>query len=134
MKNRTLWILWLGLYIACALLSVVANPTGIVYVGLLLLGMAFFAPPIALVLRGFRKKDKKLLRILRNLSLASLILTVLLILINFMTVNASAAAGTVLYVLLILVSCPMICTQVWVVSLFGWAFLLMASITYLKQK
>ncbi len=134
MKNRTLWILWLGLYIACTLLSIVANPQGIVYVALLLLGMAFFAPPIALVLRAFREKDKKLLRLMRNLSLTSLILTVVLILITFMAVNASATVGTILFILLILVSCPMVCTQIWVISLFGWAFLLMASITYLKQK
>ena len=67
MKNRTLWILWLGLYVICALLSIVANPQGIVYAVLLLVGMAFFVPPIMLVLRGFREKNKKLLRQIRNL-------------------------------------------------------------------
>ena len=134
MKNRTLWILWLGLYVACTLLSIVANPQGIVFAALLLLGMAFFVPPVILVLRAFREKNRKTLRLIRNLSLASLILTVALILMNFLTVQASATAGTILFVLLILVSCPMVCTQIWLIILFGWAFLLMASITYLKQK
>ena len=134
MKNRTLWILWLVLYVVCTLLSLITNPQGILYAALVLAGLAFFVPPIVLVLRAFREKNKKVLSLIRNISLASLVLTILLILMNFMTVDVSAAAGTVLYVLLILVSCPMVCTQVWVISLFGWAFLLMASITYLKQK
>ena len=60
--------------------------------------------------------------------------TMVTLVVNFLSYEASAAAGTVLYWLLILVSTPMICSQVWVVGLFGWALLLFTCLKYLKKR
>ena len=133
-KIRKLWLSWGILYVVCALLSGVKNPQGATYGALFLLGMGFFVPPMWLVFLGKLEKNRNVLAWIRNLSIVSLSLTLFVILLNFLAVQSSALWGEVLYILLILVSCPMICTQVWVVSLFGWAFLLMASITYLREK
>jgi hypothetical protein len=74
-----------------------------------------------------------LLRCIRNISAASLILTLLLLVANFASVGASVAVGDFLYGLLVVVSAPMVCSQFWVVSLFLWACLLMVSISFLKK-
>ena len=73
------------------------------------------------------------MRTIRNLSVASLALTLVLLVVNFLSVGASKAAGDVLYVLLIILSAPMVCGQVWVLSLFLWACLLMVCLKYRKE-
>ena len=100
----------------------------------LLLSLGFFVPPGFLIYEAVQRKNRKILQIIRNLSLISLGLTLLTILLNFLSFQASESWGLVLYWLLILVSTPMICSQVWVVGLFGWACLLMTSMTYLKKE
>ena len=57
-----------------------------------------------------------------------------MIVLNFASVEASAEWGLALNVLLVLVSTPMVCSQVWVIGLFGWAVLLFTCLTYLKKK
>jgi hypothetical protein len=66
--------------------------------------------------------------------LLSLGLTVLAIVLNFFSANGSAAWGIVAWWFLLLVSTPMVCSQIWVISLFLWAFLLMGTITCLRKK
>ena len=41
--------------------------------------------------------------------------------------------GDVLYAVLILVSVPMVCCRVWILSLFGWACFFTVSRHYLKK-
>lgn len=132
-KTKKLWLAWGGLYLLCAGFSFLPEPGTGVSGLLLLLSLGFFVPPVLLAVYGLKKSNRALLKILRNLSLVSLGLTLLLIVLNFLAVEASQAWGTVLYWILILVSCPMICSQVWVVSLFGWAVVLMASLNYLRK-
>ena len=98
------------------------------------MSLGFFVPPAFLIYEAVQNKRPKTLRIIRNLSLISLGLTLVTILLNFLSFQASEAWGLVLYWLLILVSTPMICSQVWVIGLFGWAMLLFTCLTYLKKK
>ena len=74
-----------------------------------------------------------LLRV-RLVSIASLSLTLIFIIVNVLSVRASAAAGKALYDILQLVSAPMLCGQYWALSLFLWACLLMASFTKFRKE
>lgn len=121
-------------YLLCTVLGFIPNVQGVWFGLFFLLSIAFFVPGTMLVLHAFSNGDKKTLRATTLISLLSLCLTVILILLNFMTAQQSSTVGDVFYWLLIVFSTPMICSQVWLVSLFGWAFLLMASLVYLKKK
>ena len=98
------------------------------------LSLAFFVPPAMLLYRAVPREDWQTIRRIRNLSILSLGSTMTMLILNFLSVGASAAVGNVLYWLLILVSAPMVCGQFWAVSLFLWACLLMVSIAQLKKR
>jgi hypothetical protein len=53
--------------------------------------------------------------------------------VNLATVGASAAAGAALYYLLVFFTSPMICGQIWVLSLFLFALILTTSHHFLKK-
>ena len=135
MKNtKNLWIIWAVAYVICTLCAFFPASDDAASGLALLLSLGFFVPPGVLIYKGVKKKWPKILRVIRNLSILSLSLTLVTILLNFLSFQASEAWGLVLYWLLILVSTPMICSQVWVVGLFGWAMLLFTSLTCLKKK
>ena len=135
MKNtKNIWIIWAVLYAlctVCAFLPVDGDGTAGLF---LLLSLGFFVPPTVLIYKAVTNKWPKVLRLIRNLSLISLSATLAAILLNFLAYEASQAWGLVLYWILILVSTPMICSQVWVVGLFGWALLLFTCLKFLKKK
>ena len=133
-KMKKLWIIWAAAYVICTVCAFFPVSPGALTGLFLLLSLVFFVPPGFLVYEAVQNRRPKTLRIIRNLSLLSLGLTLLAILLNFVAFEASKAWGLVLYWLLILVSTPMICSQVWVVGLFGWAVLLMTSLKFLKKK
>lgn len=133
MKTNLLYKFWAGMFALCAGLSFISQPVGFAKVLLILLSLGFFLPP-ALILKQQEKSGSRMhIQIIRNLAAASLILTILLIIANFMSLMASEAAGEFLYVLLAVVSAPMLCGQYWVLSLFCWACLLLWSQSLLKK-
>ena len=132
MKNKTLVVLWAMLYALCTLLGFIPSPTGFLRFLLSLFAAVFFVPAFMLLHDALTRKNRKLLRFLRLVSALSLGLTLVLLVANFLGVMASQAVGNLLYVLLVLVSTPMVCSGYWVASLFLWACLLMA--TFLKPK
>ena len=134
MKNKILYIIWACLFILCACLGFIPEPEGALSALLTVLGIAFFAPPGILLYRSIRGKDRSALLLIRNLSAISLGVTLLLLLCNFLSVRGSEALGNFLYILLVILSAPMICAQYWVVSLFGWACLLMVCLSGLKKE
>ena len=75
----------------------------------------------------------EMIRLLRNLSFLSLGLTVALILANLFSVLAPEAVGDALHVVLGIVSAPMFCGQLWIMSLFLWASLGAASVMILRE-
>ena len=135
MKNtKHLWIIWAVAYVICTVCAFFPVAPGALSGLFVLLSLGFFVPPAFLIYKAVEHKWPKILRVIRNLSIISLSLTLVTILLNFLSFQASEAWGLVLYWLLILVSTPMICSQVWVIGLFGWAMLLFTSLTYLKKK
>lgn len=128
MKKSHIYSFWAVLYVLCAALSFVEDPEGFGKFLLIATGIIFFLPPFYLVLQARKEKDRKTLKVLRLISICSLSLSLVLIVLNFLSVYFSAYAGLFLYVLLVLFSVPMICSQYWALSLFLWACLLMISL------
>ena len=128
MKSQFLYALWGALFILCAGLGFIPEPAGVLRVLLTGLSILFFLPPALLVWKGRREKDRMALSLVRNLSIASLSLSVLLIIANFLTVFRSELLGDILHGVLVVVSSPMICSGHWAMSLFFWACLLIASL------
>ena len=134
MTNQKITMVWAFLYGVCAALGFIPNPTGALSGLMIVLSVAFFIPPAILVYRGVKQRDFFLLKKIRYTSLIWLALTTLALILNFLSVEASDAAGTVLYWLLILVSSPMICSQMWIVPIFLWGCLLTVCLQYREKK
>jgi len=134
MKKQVLFGLWYAAFIVCAALGFIPEPEGSVRSLLTLLAVAFFIPPSVLLFGAAKAADKHTLLLVRNLSLGSLILTSVLLVLNFLSVMGSEAMGNFLYYMLIIVSSPMVCSGSWALSLFLWACVLMVSLQLLKKK
>lgn len=132
MKRSTLWLLWGVFYIICAGLGFIPEPSGMVRAMLFLLALLFFVPPAVLLHEARRAADRETLRRLRRIAAASLGLTLALLIGNILAALGGTALDTPLHIALGLVSAPMFCSNYWVVSLFLWAVLLMAS--FVKKK
>lgn len=133
MTNQKLTMIWAFLYGVCAAFGFIPSPTGPLSGLMIVLSVAFFVPPAILVYRSVKAKDFVLLKKIRYISLIWLALTTAMIVLNFLSVEASEAAGTVLYWLLVLVSSPMVCSQMWVVPIFLWGCLLTVCLQH-RQK
>ena len=126
MKKKTaIYILWAVLYCLCVGLGFVNNPTGVGKALLVALSIGFFAPPFYLVFRARKEESRKTLLALRLVSMGVLLLSMILLVLNFLSVYFSAHTGLVFYVLLVMFAPPMVCGQNWFLSLFLWACLWM---------
>lgn len=134
MKNRTLFLIWAGQYVLCASLGFIPESQGFGTAVLVLVAALFFAPAVILCIRAVKTGNFCLLKKLRNLSIASLSATLLMLVLNLMSVTAPAWFGDLLYGLLVLVSAPMMCGRYWVGSLFVWACILFFCIAQTKKK
>jgi hypothetical protein len=133
MNQKILSALWGGLFIVCAGLGFIPEPEGSLQILLTVLSLLFFLPTALLLYHAVRKQDKASIQLIRNLAGLSLVLTVVLLILNFLTVFTSEILGQILHYVLTIVSCPMICSGHWVMSLFLWACLLTASQKQLKK-
>lgn len=133
MNKKLLSVLWGGLFIVCAGLGFIPEPKGIAKILLTALSLLFFLPPVLLLYNAGRNRDKATAQLIRNLSALSLGLTMVLLILNFLTVLSSDLLGQILHYVLIIVSSPMICSGHWAMSLFLWACLLTGSQRQLKQ-
>jgi len=127
MNKRTLFTLWGILFLLCAALGFLPEPSGL----LTLAALVFFLPPAVLL---YKNRDNHTLKLVRNLSALSLGLTLVLLIVNFLTALSSETLGTIVYYILVIVSSPMICSGHWAMSLFLWACLLMVSLNLLKKQ
>lgn len=134
MKKSSLLALWGILYIICAGLGFIPEPEGGVRVLLLVISLLFFVPPAIVLYDAIRCGDIKTIRLIRLLSAASLGITLLLIILSILTAASGEAVGSVLNVLLVVLSAPMFCSNYWALSLFLWAALLTASFTAKKKE
>ena len=134
MNITSFYTVWAAMFVLCAGLGFLPEPAGFGKFLLILLTLGFFAVP-GLFLSWLDKRGNKLhIRIIRNLAIASLGMTFVLILVNFVAFMAPETVGNLLHILLIIVSTPMICGQYWVLGLFGWACLLFWAQSLLKKR
>lgn len=123
MKKTFLYAAWCVLFLLCTVLGFVEEPSGWVRVLLTALSVLFFLPPALLVRSAKKEKDAATVALLGKLSVLSLGLTALLLVGNILSALGSETLGIFLHVLLTVVSCPMICSGYWFISLFLWACL-----------
>ena len=129
MNSKRLWALWAVLFSLCAGLGFIPDPEGALNIVMILLSVVFFLPPCLLL----RSADRAAAKLIRNLSAMSLALTLVLLILSFVTAFSSEILGQVLHYVLVIVSSPMICSGHWAMSLFLWACLLMASLGRVKR-
>ena len=134
MNRTSFYTAWAGLFILCAGLGFIQEPAGFLKFLMIVLTLGFFAVPGWFLLWLDKRSDKGNIALVRNLAAASLGLTFLLILVNVMSFMAPEWVGNLLHILLIIVSAPMACGQYWVLSLFGWACLMIWAQKLLKNK
>ena len=130
MNKKLLFALWGILYILCAGLGFLPEPEGTARFLLTGLAVLFFLPPAILLTTG----NPQCRKLIRNLSIASLSLTAVLIIANMLSIRGSTALGDGLYAMLIVISSPMVCGGNWLISLFLWACLLTVSIQHSKKR
>ncbi len=133
MKDGKLYALWGVLYIFCGLLGFIREPNGFVTALLVLMAVGFFVPGAVLLYRGYKARDPGKIKAICAISLVWLVMTLVLLILNFLTAGATALAGDLLYGFLVILSAPMFCGQAWVLSLFLWACLLMSGLSCLKK-
>ena len=141
LNKYILLAIWIGMFILCAVLGYLPPQEGANKWLLVIFAVLFFLPPALLVYKSRRDRDRKMLRLVRIASLAVLIATVALLVMNLLSValvlvmpeKTALAVGDVLYDLLILVSTPMVCGQYWGIGLIGWAALLWSCILALQS-
>lgn len=134
MKKSTLYALWGGMFILCAGLGFIPEPDGALATILTLLSLCFFLPPSLLLYGAAKARDTDCFKLVRNLSLLSLTLTLILLVANFSLALRSETLGTVLHYILTIVSTPMVTSGHWAMTLFLWACLLMVSLTEIKKQ
>ena len=123
--KKAVYICWAIFYVVCAGCGFVPEPEGIVRYAMMGMGLIFFVPGFMLLYLGERK-------VIRLISAVSLGATAVCIILNFLSVHSTVGTGDFLYALLGLVSVPMFCSVIWVVSLFLWACLLIC--TFIEKK
>ncbi len=134
MNNKRLFALWGGLLIICAGLGFIPVSSAAGRVLLTAASLCCFAPPAILLYDAARAGDKKTILLVRNASLLSLGLTVLFLVLTVLFALGPGWLGTVLNILLTVVSSPMLASGYWALSLFAWACVLMVSLNLLKRR
>ena len=129
MSNTVLFALWGALYALCAGLGFVTAPGATLRLLMILLSVAMFVPPFLLTKRGSRRTRL----LVRNLSLAWLMVTGVLLPCNFLCVMASETLGNFLHGLLTIVSSPLVCSDSWALTIFLWACLFFDARAKLKK-
>lgn len=134
MKKSTLYYIWGGAYALCALLSLIGKPSAVLQVVMTLFSLGFFVPPAVLLVKAFQEQDTKTVKLLRLISILSLGLTVLVFLLNILSMGWSEAMGNFLYYTLVFLSVPMVCSGHYALSLFLWACLMFSTFLKFKKK
>ena len=134
MKKRILYIVWAALYVLCVGLGTFDAPTGAMKAAMVTIAVLFFVPPGFLLWDAKTQQDRKTVLTVRCISIASLLLTLVGIILFFIAGVTRSAATNILYEVLIFVSSPMVCGQYWLLSMFLWACLLCATFLNPQKK
>lgn len=134
MNKKRFFILWGVLFAICAGFGFVPQPEGALKVLMSLLSFGFFGVGGWILWQAGQKNDLAVISLIRSLSLASLGMTLVMLVANFLSVFTSEFLGSVLHHMLIVVSCPMFCAPSWATSLFLWACLMVVSHKMIRKK
>jgi hypothetical protein len=134
MKTKHLYFSWLCLFILSAAMGFIREPSTLISVFLALLAGGFFVPGAMILYRGVQTGQRKHLRNVLLLGVGSLVSTVVL----FSCYLVSMIYGTqllsdILYAALVIVSAPMMCAPIMVLSFFLWACLVFTAIAFWKK-
>ena len=128
MKKKLWLLLWAELFVLCAVLGFFPEGAGWLRLVKQAAAVLFFVPPVVLLVLARQKGDDALRRLIRNLAALSLGLTAAMMALAFGTAVGSEALGNIVHGILTIISAPMICSEHWAASLFGWACLLAAAL------
>ena len=134
MNKKLSFTIWGVLFAICAGLGFVPQPDGALKVLMVMLALGFFGLGGWILWQAGQRKDVPTVTLIRSLSLASLVLTFVILLANFMSVFTSEWLGNLLHYMLVVISTPMFCTPSWAMSLFLWACLMVVSHKMLAKK
>ena len=134
MNKKLLFILWAGLFVLCAALGFVSDPGAALKILMYLLSFGFFGLGGWILWQAKEQEDHATLMLIRALSAASLVMTMMLLVINFLSVFSALWVGNLLHHMLVIVSAPMFCAPSWATSLFLWACLMVVSHNILTKK
>ena len=134
MNKKLLFILWAGLFVLCAALGFVSDPGVALKILMYLLSFGFFGLGGWILWQAKEQEDHATLILIRALSAASLVMTMMLLVINFLSVFSALWVGNLLHHMLVIVSAPMFCAPSWATSLFLWACLMVVSHNILTKK
>ena len=126
LSYKTLYTAWAVMFVLTAVLGFLfpAAQNGWAKFGLGMIAVLFFLPPWAIVVKAKKENVRFHSRLVGILAAASLVWTLALLVLNLLSVTWSAAVGNALYAALVIVSSPMICSNLYVLSLFLWGTLL----------
>ena len=133
MKTRHWYWIWGAMFIVCAALGFLRQEQESPGWWYTAVSVLFFLPPAAILAHSRKEGDIRSLKILRYLAGASLGITALGLVLNFLSVRWGEAAGDILHSILAVVSTPMMASGFWALSLFLWACLWVASGSRSKQ-
>ena len=91
------------------------------------ISVLFFLPPWLIVAKAKEQGSRKHLCLVRYLSIASIVLTAVLLCANIACAGAGEALGIALNAALTIISAPMVCSNLFVLPLFLWGTLLMGT-------
>ena len=133
MKNcsyRLLYSLWAALFALTAVLGLVfPQAQGGGKAALMLLSLVFFLPPWLILARAKAEGNLFHIRLVRYIALASILLTLVLLILNLRSAGLGEAMGAALNAALVIVSAPMVCSNFFVLPIFCWGTLIMGSFT-----
>ena len=134
MNKKLLFTLWGALFAICAGLGFVAEPGTALKILMSMFALGFFAVGGWILWQAREQKDLATVALIRGLSAASLVTTLVMLIVNFLSVFTSQWLGNFLHYVLVIVSCPMFCAASWATSLFLWACLMVVSHNVLTKK
>lgn len=126
---KVLYALWAAMFVLTAVLGFLFPDVDDV-AGRFPLQVAtgvFFLPPWTIMTKAKLDGEDKHIKIVRNLALTSISLTVVLLCLNMLSAGMGEAVGNALNAALTVVSAPLVCSNFYVMPLFLWGTLLMGA-------
>ena len=122
---KILYILWAAMFLLTAALGLlVPEASGAVRWVLTAVSVLFFVPPWMILVRAKAEGNRRQIRLIRYLALASVSLTAVLLVANLKSAGLGEALGRALNAALTVVSAPMLCSNFFVLPIFLWGCLI----------